>query len=69
MKFYIKEWDDQTVSLMTSLGQVLGYFPSIYDALQTCQAWYRHYPSEPKHEILVHNRDSIFLNPDHSEAA
>jgi hypothetical protein len=69
MKFYIKEWDDQTVSLMTSMGHVLGYFPSVYDALQTCEAWYQHNKKEPQHEVLVHSRDTAPSDFDHPEAA
>jgi hypothetical protein len=57
MKFYIKEWDDQTVSLMTEMGHVLGYFPSVYDALQTCDEWYRYNTKELQHEVMVHSRD------------
>lgn len=68
MKFYIKEQDDNTVILMTEMGHVLGYYPSIYDALQLCDDWYRSNDREIKHEVLVHSRDT-HLNPDLSIAA
>ena len=57
MKFYVKEWGDQTVTLMTEMGHVLGYFPSIYEALNTCEEWYKHNRKEPAHEVMVHSRD------------
>ena len=57
MKFYVKEWGDQTVSLMTEMGHVLGYFPSVFDALQTCDEWYKHNNKEPSHQVLVHSLD------------
>lgn len=69
MKFYIKEWDDQTVSLMTSMGHVLGYFPSVFDALQTCEAWYQHNRKEPKHDVLIHSRDGVVVDMEQSKAA
>lgn len=56
MKFYVKEWDDQTVTIMTEMGQVLGYFPSVYDAMQTCEQWYRYNNKEPQHEVGVYQR-------------
>lgn len=57
MKFYIKEWDDNTVSLMTEMGHVLAYFPSIFDALNACEEWYMYNNNEPKHEVKLHCRD------------
>ena len=53
MKFIIKEWDNNTISLMTEAGNVLGYFPSIHSALTTCEEWYLWNNKEPKHEIKV----------------
>jgi len=58
MKFYVKEWNDKTVSLMTENGNVLGYFPSIFDALTACEEWYMYNNNEPRHEIKVHSHTS-----------
>jgi len=58
MKFYVKEWDDQTVTIMTEMGHVLGYFASVYDAMQTCEQWYRYNKKEPQHEVMVDPRSS-----------
>ena len=69
MKFYIKEWDDQTVTIMTEMGHVLGYFPSVYDALQTCEQWYLHNSKEPKHEVMVHSRSYPSMHADEQAAA
>ena len=56
MKFIIKEWDNNTISLMTEAGNVLGYFPSIHSALTTCEEWYLTNNKEPKHEIKIQGR-------------
>lgn len=53
MKFIIKEWDNNTISLMTETGNVLGYFPSIFSALSTCEEWYLWNNKEPKHEVKI----------------
>ena len=57
MKFYIKEWNDQTVTLMTEHGNVLGYSPSIFDALTACDEWYMYNNNEPRHEVKVHSHN------------
>ena len=35
--FYVKEWPDETASLLTQNGQVIGTFPSIEEAKTTCR--------------------------------
>ena len=57
MKFYIKVRDDETVSLMTESGQVLGCFPSVYEALQICEDEYLLNPAKSPHELRVHHHD------------
>ena len=64
MKFYVKEWDDHTVTIMTEMGQVLGYFASVYDALNTCEQWYQHHRKELQHEVMVHAPSSSELTPE-----
>jgi hypothetical protein len=59
MKFYIREWNDQTVTLMTENGNVLGYFPSISDALTACDEWYMYNNNEPRHEVKVHAHNLV----------
>ena len=56
MKFYIKEWDDETVTLMTEMGHVLAYFPSVYEALTACEEWYLVNDKEQKHDIKIQSR-------------
>ncbi|HEY9052008.1 MAG TPA: hypothetical protein VIQ03_10725 [Gammaproteobacteria bacterium] len=57
MKFYIKVRDDETVSLMTESGQILGCFSSVYEALQICEDEYLSSPAKPSHEVRVHSHD------------
>ncbi len=57
MKFYIKEWNDQTVSLMTEQGNVLAYFSSISEALAACNEWYMYNNNEPRHEVKIHSNN------------
>lgn len=59
MKFYIKQWSDQTVSLMTELGDVLAYFSSVQDAMQVCTAWNLFNEKDACHEILLHDSNMI----------
>lgn len=53
MQFYIKEWSDRTVSLMTGTGQVLASFPSVMEAMATIKAWYQFNGLEPQDEVMV----------------
>jgi len=56
MKFYIREWSDNTIVLMTETGHVLAYFSSIKDALTACSEWYDMNVSERKYEVTVQYR-------------
>ncbi|MCW8956098.1 MAG: hypothetical protein OQL09_04385 [Gammaproteobacteria bacterium] len=53
MKFYVKTWDKNKVTLMTELGHVLGYYDSITEALTTCNEWYLHNSREPRQQVDV----------------
>lgn len=53
MKFYIREWSEQTIVLMTDSGHVLSYFSSISDALSACADWYSTHKNEQKYEVFV----------------
>lgn len=53
MKFYVKTWDKNKVTLMTELGHVLGYYDSISEALSTCNAWYTHNSREPRQQVDI----------------
>ena len=55
MKFYIKEWADETATLMTEMGYVQAYFSSISDAKTACYEWCFANHSEQKNEIKVYN--------------
>ena len=57
MKFYIKQMNDHTVTLMTEAGHVLAYFPSVVEALAACDEWYMVNREAPAHEVRVHCRD------------
>ncbi len=39
MKFFIKEWSDDTATLMTEYGQVIWTFISRQDAIEGCAEW------------------------------
>ena len=68
MKFYIKVREDETVSLMTESGQVLGCFPSVYEALQICEDEYLSSPPKSSHEIRVHSHDLNSFEQDYAIA-
>ncbi|TNF35222.1 MAG: hypothetical protein EP315_06255 [Gammaproteobacteria bacterium] len=68
MKFYIKVGTDETVSLMTETGQVLGCFASVYEALQICEDQYLMNPAKTTHEICVHSQDIKFLEQQYAIA-
>ncbi|MDH5472104.1 MAG: hypothetical protein OEY87_04195 [Gammaproteobacteria bacterium] len=57
MKFYIKEINDHTVTLMTEAGHVLAYFPTVIEALNACDEWYMVNHNAPDHQIKVHCRN------------
>jgi hypothetical protein len=59
MKFYIREWSDNTIVLMTETGHVLSYFSTINDALHACSEWYDVNLSEKKYEVTVQYRKSV----------
>ena len=39
MKFFIKEWSDDTATLMTEHGQVVWTFSSVQEAVEGCAEW------------------------------
>ena len=53
MKFYIREWSDKTIVLMTESGNVLSYFTSVGEALNACEEWYCSNTGEMQHEVQV----------------
>lgn len=56
MQFYIKQWSERTVALMTATGQVLAYFPSMLDAITACKDWYMFNAIEPNEIIMSDNK-------------
>lgn len=66
MKFYIREWSEQTIVLMTDSGHVLSYFSSISDALNACADWYSAHKNEQKYEVFVQYKQS---NDDYASIA
>jgi len=57
MKFYIREWSENTVVLMTEAGHVLSYFRSINEALDACSQWYNSNASELKYSVAVQRKE------------
>ena len=59
MKFCIREWNEDTIVLMTEMGHVLAYFSSTAEALKACDEWYKFNDAEKKQEVTVQ-----YLKPD-----
>lgn len=53
MKFFIREWSEKTIVLMTESGHVLSYFGSIAEALDACGDWYNSNINEKRYEVLI----------------
>ena len=53
MKFFVNQHDNNNVSLITDAGYVLGYFPSIDEALDICDEWYTSNSREKKQEVKI----------------
>ena len=53
MKFTVNQHHTTSVSLMTDMGYVLGYFTSIDEALDTCNEWYSSNAKEQKHDVEI----------------
>lgn len=53
MKFYIREWSENTIVLMTESGHVLSYFSSVSEALNVCDEWYNSNINEQKYEVMI----------------
>lgn len=65
MKFFIREWSEHTIVLMTEGGHVLAYFESIADALEACSEWYNCNENESRYEVNIQTRDSNIRSTDH----
>lgn len=61
MQFYIKEWSGRTVALMTGTGQVLAYFPTVFEALAAIKGWYQFNGIAPQAEVIVGGRNDFML--------
>lgn len=53
MKFFVREWSEDTIVLMTEMGHVLAYFSSTIEALKACDEWYKFNGDEQKQEVIV----------------
>ena len=53
MKFFVNQHGDNNVSLITDMGYVLGYFPSIDEALNICDEWYLTNSKEKKQDVKI----------------
>ena len=68
MNFFVREWSEDTVVLMTEMGHVLAYFSSTIEALKACDEWYKFNDTEKKQEVTVEylksdmNYQSVALN-------
>jgi len=61
MRFYIREWSDNTIVLMTETGHVLSYFSTVNEALLACSEWYDVNVSEKKYEVTVQYRNPALV--------
>jgi hypothetical protein len=59
MKFFVREWSEGTIVLMTEMGHVLAYFSSTIEALKACDEWYKYNGIEKKQDVTVQ-----YLKPD-----
>jgi hypothetical protein len=62
MKFYIKQCNESTITLMTEAGYVLAYFSSVYEALVACEEWYFANAKEYKYEVMIDNKSRTIEN-------
>jgi len=69
MKFYIREWSENTVVLMTEAGHVLSYFGSVNEALDACSQWYNSNASELKHNVFVKYKHAASSYESHTRFA
>ncbi|MDH5472108.1 MAG: hypothetical protein OEY87_04175 [Gammaproteobacteria bacterium] len=53
MKFTVNQHNDTSVSIMTDMGYVLGYFASVDEALNICDEWYSINNQEYKFDVDV----------------
>lgn len=53
MRFFIREWNESTIVLMTEMGHVLAYFSSTLEALKACEEWYKFNDVEQKQSVTV----------------
>jgi len=52
MKFIIKEWPDQSATLMTEHGYTLATFDTLREAQTACEEWGRTH-KEPDYQVLT----------------
>jgi len=62
MKFCIREWNENTVVLMTEAGHVLSYFASVSEALDACSQWYFSNDTELKYNVVVNYKHKEVMN-------
>jgi hypothetical protein len=55
MKFYIREWNEDTIVLMTEIGHILDYYSSTEEALKARDGWYKFNDAEKRQEVTIHN--------------
>ena len=61
MKVYIKEWPNQTATIMTDNGQVIWTFSSMEEAHQACKEWHNLVADEP---VIVMSDEHPDTGPD-----
>lgn len=52
--YYVKEWPDDSATLMTENGQVVGRFPTVDDAIITCKALHEVNDNHEPQRYTVH---------------
>ena len=53
MKFTVNQHHDTSVSIMTDMGYVLGYFSSVDEAIDICNEWYSTNSKEHKFDVKI----------------
>ena len=61
MVFYIKEWPDNTATLLGKDGAVLWTFSSVEEAQHVCQEWYQVYKEDLNYDEV--HEGSLGLDP------
>ncbi|MDH5766671.1 MAG: hypothetical protein OEZ38_11710 [Gammaproteobacteria bacterium] len=62
MKFTVNQHHDTSVSIMTDMGYVLGYFSSVDEAIDICNEWYSTNTKEHKFDVKINQLEQVQSN-------